>query len=121
MAHSLLHKFVTLLLLAVVIAASVAGLCRETHATERCWGHDAGKSSCSLVGADDHCPSCPAGENSGHSDCDSSCYCSCNLPLTSSFGFSVHAPHVSSLVPLDSFFRFPEVYLPKFIPPQLHA
>lgn len=121
MAHTLLHKFVTLLLLAVVIAASVVGLCRETHAVEDCWGsHDEEKSACSLVGAGDQCPSCPAGEHTGD-DCASSCYCSCHLPVTSQFGFSVHTPHVSTLVPIDSFFRFPEVYLPKFVPPQIHA
>lgn len=121
MAHNLLHKFVTLLLLAVVIAASVVGLCREAHAVEECWGsHGAETSACSLAGADDHCPSCPADEHTG-GGCASSCYCSCHLPVTSQFGFSVHTPHVSTLVPLDSFFRFPEVYLPKFVPPQLHA
>ncbi|MBT0654690.1 hypothetical protein [Geomobilimonas luticola] len=123
MAHTLLHKFVTLLLLAVVITASVMGLCRETHAVEQCWDGHGGQETvaCQLVGEGDHCPSCPAGEHAGHNDCDSSCYCSCHLPLTSHFGFSVHTPHVSTLVPIDSFFRFPEVYLPKFVPPQIHA
>ncbi len=118
MAHSLLHKFVTLLLLAIVISASVVGLCRETHAAQQCWGHDEEKADCSLAGVGDQCPSCPAGEHTDDGDCASSCYCSCHLPVMSQFGFSVRTPHVSTLVPLDSFFRFPEVYFPKFIPPQ---
>jgi len=123
MAHSLLHKFVTLLLLAVVIAASVVGLCRETHAVEQRWDGHGGQdtAACQLAGADDHCPSCPADEHSGHGNCDSSCYCSCHLPVTSRFALPVRTSPVSVLVPLDSFFRFPEVYLPKFIPPQIHA
>ncbi|HEX5772975.1 MAG TPA: hypothetical protein VFY07_01535 [Geomobilimonas sp.] len=122
MAHTLLHKFVTLLLLAVVISASVVGLCRETHAVEQRWDGHGGQdtAACQLAGEDGHCPSCPADEHTGD-DCASSCYCSCHLPLTSQFGLSVHTPLVSTLVPFDSFFHFPEVYLPKFIPPQIHA
>ena len=123
MAHSLPHKFVSLLLLAVVIAASVAGLCRETHAAEQCWGGhgDRETAASSLAVQADQCPSCPADEQSHHNDCDSSCYCSCHLPLTIHFAGHNYAPPVSRLVSYDAFFRFPEVFLSKFVPPQILA
>ena len=52
----------------------------------------------------------------GH--CAAACYCACHLPVTMQPLQLHHAPVMSRLVTGEPFTFLPEVYLPRFIPPQ---
>jgi hypothetical protein len=65
-------------------------------------------------------PCCPIDDH-GHTDvdhCTSCLHCACNAPLAALETFLSYAPSFSLLNPIDRFHLLPEVYLPKFIPPQ---
>jgi hypothetical protein len=113
MRTTCLRKFTSLLLVVMILAASVHGFCQESHAMEQSpvlsadTGWDAGQS-----------PSCP-GED--HSDADhdaASCFCSCHLPMIVLPLDIQPSPIVGTLSFFDRFTALPEIYLPKFIPPQ---
>jgi hypothetical protein len=114
--HSIfLKKLASLFLIVTILAASGLCSCLDSHAAEQ--------SSPAPVAARcdapaDHCPACPDGDHSGSDQCPSSCYCSCHLPLTMQTVQVQHSPVITELVFFESFIAIPEVYLPKFIPPQ---
>ena len=65
-------------------------------------------------------PCCPI-DGHGHADidhCASCLHCACNALLAAKDTVLPYAPSVSLLNPIDRFNHLPEVYLPKFIPPQ---
>lgn len=66
----------------------------------------------------DHCPDCPSNNSSPSDDC-SSCDCACQpTVLSPPFDFSVHRDAGDTAF-FETFTFPPDVYLPKFIPPQL--
>lgn len=110
-------KFISSLLIVMIVMATSFCLCTETHAAKRSVH---GQGACdALAGATaDHCPSCPDSDHTGADHCDSSCYCSCHLPVTVQPVLIRFSPVVTSLIVSEPFNTLPEVYLPKFIPPQ---
>ena len=65
-------------------------------------------------------PCCPIDDHD-HADiehCTSCLHCACNAPLAAQNTLLSYAPSVSLLNPIDRLNHLPEVYLPKFIPPQ---
>jgi hypothetical protein len=121
MLHRCLQKFAALVLVLVVLILTTPPfcMCQEIHAEDHLLiecshasGHD------SIGECSGHCPGCPADsdQESGHDA--SACYCSCHLPVTAQ-QFQIYNPQlVSDLVIFEPFTALPEVYLPKFIPPQ---
>ena len=68
-------------------------------------------------------PCCPVDDHD-HTDvdhCTSCLHCACNAPLAALETVLIYAPSISLLNPIDRFNHLPEVYLPKFIPPQKQA
>jgi hypothetical protein len=112
-----LKKLTSLLLVVIILVASTLCLCRETHAT--------GQPETAAVSCDaDADPSCPACPDKGGSDADhdaASCFCPCHLPLIVQPVRICPAPLMSRLFFFEPLTVFPEVYLPKFIPPQITA
>lgn len=117
-----LKKLTSLLLVVIILAATTLCLCRETHATGQ---PESAAASCAA--AADHCPvcpACPACPDKGGSDADhdaASCFCPCHLPLIVQPVRICPAPLISRLFFFEPLTVFPEVYLPKFIPPQITA
>ena len=110
-----LKQLASLVLIVTILAASGLCSCLDSHAAEQ--------SSAASVAAGcdapaDHCPACPDGDHSSPDHCPSSCYCSCHVPLTVQAVRIQHSPVITDLVFFESFTAIPEVYLPKFIPPQ---
>ncbi|MCM2357156.1 MAG: hypothetical protein NDI77_03340 [Geobacteraceae bacterium] len=119
MPYPSVRKFTALLLMVMILA--VSGFCpgQESRAAETLWGAAAQAAACDAGGAGaDHCPSCPDSGQSETDSCASSCYCSCHLPVTGLPFQLKHTPVISELVFFEPFTALPEVYLPKFIPPQ---
>jgi len=114
MPRGILKKFISLLVIATILAASLFCSCLDSHAAEQSRPEAAG----TACAADDHCPACPADDHPDADHCASSCFCSCHLPLTVLAIRIEHSQVITDLVFLESFTAMPEVYLPKFIPPQ---
>lgn len=121
MPHPAVAKFTSVGLILVILAVSFFGLCRETHAAEESWVAPAPECSQKIDASDDHCPACPHEEQSDVDHCASSCYCSCHLPVTVQALQLLHAPIISRLLAYEPFTALPEVFLSKFIPPQIHV
>jgi len=120
MLPAFVKKSASLLLIVMILAASGFSLCGDVHAQEQTWGGEIQETS-AVGAAVAHCPGCPGG---GHSDADhdaSTCYCSCHLPITEQFARIQHDPLVTELISFEPFTALPNVYLPRFIPPQIPA
>jgi hypothetical protein len=110
-----LKKFASLVLIVVILAASCLCSCLDSHATDQSLTASAANAGCAAQGNN---PACP---DADHTDADhdaSSCFCSCHLPLLALPLRLHHAPVTGKLSPLETFTAIPEVYLPKFTPPQ---
>lgn len=120
MKQNTLLKFITLLTVMVIFAISFTEFCGESHGFEVS-GASHGAETCKGPGAVDKGGHCPSDENTLPDHCDSSCNCPCHAPLTWQPVLASCAPHISSLVFSEPFKAIPEVYLSKFVPPQLNA
>jgi len=102
----------------IILAVSALSLCRETHATEQSRVAYQQAACEAFGGSADHCPACPDGGHPDEDQCASSCYCSCHLPVTEQSLMIGYSSIVADLLHFERFTALPEVYLPKFIPPQ---
>lgn len=110
------RKFVSSLMVAVLLTLSVTGFCRSAHALEISGGEPAGCSA-----AEKSCPCSPSHEDGTTDHCGACCNCPCHAPLSAQ---PVRLTTSQLMVPLhlhESFTYLPEVVLPKFIPPQNRA
>ena len=114
MPRGFLKKTASLLLIVTILAASGLCSCLDSHAAQQ----SPTAAVTTECGGADHCPACP-GDN--HSDADhdaASCFCSCHLPLLV-FPMEIQpSPIAGKLSFFERFTAVPEVFLPKFIPPQ---
>lgn len=115
MSRAFLKKFTALLLLFAIFAGSALCLCRDVQAAGAF-----SQSACaaSVDAATDQCPDCPGDSHSETGPCASSCDCPCQPTLIEPSLQLGHSPLVCDLVSAERFTAFPEVYLPKFVPPQ---
>lgn len=110
-------RFISLFLSLIMLAMAIGGL----HA------HACGTGDHSVVSAHTPATSPDSGapdpiDHEHHEDGCSSCLCCfCHPPLTvQTFSLS-HTPLMLRLTPFEPFTHLPEVYLSRFIPPQIHA
>lgn len=113
-----LKKTASLLFIAILTVTALFP-CPKDAAAEQSRGSQLQSFTALDVTAGDHCPNCPdQGDHSESGHCDSCCSCSCHPPV---IGQPVRIrldQVVIDLVFLELFTALPEVYLPKFIPPQ---
>ncbi len=119
--HRGLQQFASLVLVVVILMSPAFCLCQEIH-------HGANRPECSLTAGHDaiedcadQSPDCPGDHNPGADHDASGCYCSCHLPVTEQPIRIHHSPLIVSLTTFEPFTALPEVFLPKFIPPQNQA
>ena len=119
MRHSPVARIASILVILTILGASLSGACRGAHAAEHTRDLP-GAHSCPVKdgACDDSSPASPCGEHSDGDHCAAACYCACHLPVTIQPLRLHHAPVMSRLVAGEPFTFLPEVYLPKFIPPQ---
>ncbi|WP_243373737.1 hypothetical protein [Geotalea sp. SG265] len=120
MPQVLVRKYLSLCLVAVVVILSLGDLCLGFHAPQSTAGlhRTQGDSLPDLAG--DDCPCCPADDHSHPDDC-LSCDCACHAPLPAQPLTIACLQLVAPLKFHEPFTFLPEVYLPKFIPPQNQA
>lgn len=120
MRNSNLFKFVSRLLLVVMLSAILGGVCEDAHAAP---GADLLRSqdAVSYLDQGGACPCCPlegqADPHGCHAGCDCACHASLNVQPYSYF----YTPVLSDLHLCETFAYLPEVFLSRFVPPQLKA
>lgn len=114
MHSAFLKKLMSLFLVVMIFTASGLCSCLDSNAAQQ----SAAASVATECGGSAHCPACPGDDTPDSDHCASSCYCSCHLPLTVQTVQIEHSPVITELFFFESFTSIPEVYLPKFIPPQ---
>lgn len=70
---------------------------------------------------DADCPECPLDQHSDSGHCGSACYCACHAPLMAQPVQLVCARLLTPLLFHESVKYPPEVYLSKFVPPEILA
>ncbi len=119
MPSVVVKKIVSLLLVVLIGSASLFSLCQIAHASDHSECTRGVKAAATAVTTEHGCdPALPAGEQRDTDQCDSSCYCTCNLPVTGSPLQFDKKLLIAELTAIEVFTALPEVFLPKFIPPQ---
>jgi len=115
-------KFFAKLLLVVMLTVAINGVHENSHAMQS-----------PVAAADDHglnsdnasathqCPCPPFEQHKDCDGCDNCINCTCHAPLTVQPLQLDYKPIIVNLSMSDSFKHLPEVYLSKFIPPQIQA
>ena len=112
-------KLLSLTLILVLLTGWFSGLCENAHALEQFLG---GSQAVSVSSEGPHeCPGCPHEHHSDNDGCDTCINCACHAPLTTQKIQLGYHPIIQDLHTSDPFRFLPEVYLPKFIPPQNQA
>jgi len=103
-----------------MVCTMLIGVCKNAHAMQ-CADTPSCEQTLSLADSSPQCPCCPLEQQSRESACDFSCDCACHVSLSlHPFSFN-YTPVFSELQSFDPFAFLPQVFLSKFIPPQLNA
>lgn len=111
-------NFVSSLLLLVMLAITLQGSHESAHAMQ---SPVSGASSIAVAPAPHDVPCSPFEHHHDFDDCDNCVNCACHASLTIQSIQLSYNPAVSELQTFDTFKFIPEVYLPRFIPPQIQA
>ena len=110
-------KFFSSVLLLVMLTVTLNGVHDSAHAMESpVHGVNPALEAPSSADA----PCVPCGHHQDYDGCDSCVNCVCHASLTVRPFQLSYNPTMSDLSLLDPFKHLPEVYLSKFIPPQIH-
>jgi hypothetical protein len=114
-------KFISWLLLIVITAISIHCVHESAHAMENRVTATGDQAFLTGISSEPPCSCPPAQQRKDFDGCDN-CSCSvCHAPLTiQPFQFSYN-PTISDLSTFDPFKHLPEVFLSRFIPPQIQA
>jgi hypothetical protein len=119
MTFSLVHKSLSIVLIAIILCATTAGICHEALAAtmDPCTHciHETG--SMPADPQDGEHPSCPDSDHEGTDHCAASCYCSCHIPVISAATELAYSPVVTDHIPQQSFTPPKEIFLSLFVPP----
>ena len=119
MSHLVLHKFLSVVLIAIILCASMVDLCHDAHVTEK----SLCKSSCqqngisSVASPDGQCPSGSDADHAGSDNCAATCYCSCHLPVIATGIKLVYAPVITVILTQQTFSSPQDIFLSLFVPP----
>ncbi|WP_129125814.1 hypothetical protein [Geomonas oryzae] len=113
-------RFLSVLLLAVTFSTLLGGVLDSAHAMQRCVAEAGCEQSLSPQNSDCDTPVCPS-EDSDHDGCDLCCDCACHLSVNVEHFSFAYLPLLSEIRTTDRFVHLPEVFLSKFVPPQLRA
>jgi len=111
-------KFFSWLLLVVILTAVTHGVCENAHASQVQPTVASEHASQSEVFASGQCPCCPLEHEENPDVCDSCINCLCHASLTIPHFRLTYNPVILDLKGSHPFRHLPDVYLPKFIPPQ---
>jgi len=121
MRSAIYLKFISWVMLVVVSSFTLHCVRESAHAMQERAAAAGEQTSDTQVSAQHHCPCSPVGEHTDYDDCDSCADCACHAHLTVQPFQFISNPTISDLCMIDSFRHLPEVYLTRFIPPQIQA
>ena len=104
-----------------MLAVTINGVHESAHAMQNhvTTGND--QVSASEITDTHHCPCAPHEQHEDSDCCDSCINCACHAPLAVQQFKLGYNPIILDLNTSDPFKHLPEVYLSRFIPPQIHA
>jgi len=113
-------KLVSRLLLVVMLTVTVNCVHESAHAMQ---SHVKANDKAALedISAPHQCPCAPSEEHKDYDGCDTCSNCVCHAPLVVQPFQLGYNPIVLDLCSDALFQHLPEVYLSKFVPPQIHA
>ena len=114
-------KFFSRLLLIVMLTVTINGVHESAHAMQSLVAAGDDQGSHSEVSVPHQCPCTPLEQHKDYDGCDTCSNCSCHAPLTVQTIHLSYNPSIQILQISDPFRFLPEVYLSKFIPPQIQA
>ena len=114
-------KFISWALLTVILSVTIHCAHEGAHAMQRHATTSSAGAALTEMSATHQCPCSPGEQHNDFDACDSCAHCACHAPLTiQPFQFNYN-PVIVYLTTSDPFTHLPEVYLSKFIPPQIQA
>ncbi|ACM19217.1 hypothetical protein Geob_0855 [Geotalea daltonii FRC-32] len=113
-------KFISWILLLVVMTVTLHCVTENAHAVQNCLPMAGDPTSCQKIQSH-QCPCSPPEQDQNHNDCDACINCVCHAPLTVQQFHLSYKPIIISFSSSDPFKHLPEVYLSKFVPPQNQA
>lgn len=111
-------KFVSQLLLMIMLIVAVNGVHESAHAMQDHVKASSDQASLSQISAPHQCPCTPLEQHKDYDVCDNCINCACHAPLGVQQLVISYDPIVLSLHLSDPYQYLPEVFLSKFIPPQ---
>jgi hypothetical protein len=114
-------KFISWVILAAMLTVTVNCVHESAHAMQSQPSATDDRKSTPDISVTHHCPCSQHEQHDDNDDCDTCYNCACHTPSTMQpfqFGYN---PLILELSTFDPFRHIPEVYLPKFIPPQITA
>lgn len=114
-------KFISLLLLVVMLTMTITGVHESVHAMQ-CHVKKVSEQATLLEVTTSHFnPSAPLEQHNDFAGCDTCANCTCHAPLSNQPVLICYNPVVLTLHTSEPFRFLPNVFLSKFIPPQIHA
>jgi len=118
--RAFLHlKFISSVLLLVMLTVALNGTHESAHAMQN--PVNTANSALENPAPHDNTPCTPFEHQEDYDGCDSCVNCSCHASLTIQPMQLGYNPIISNLQTFEPFRFLPEVYLTKFIPPQIQA
>lgn len=106
----------------IMLTVTIHGACESAHAVQ---GYETARieqiSHAEVSTPHHHCPCAPQEQHNDYDGCDACVNCSCHASLTVHPFQLNYNPLIADLNTHDPFRSLPEVYLTKFIPPQICA
>jgi len=121
MNRQLFQKYISFLMVIVILSIAVNGFCQSSDTVEFSVAAKNIQKGTYISSIDTQCPESPVNKSAQPDHCNSSCYCSCHAPLTLQSVRLCYFPPIDPLSTFEPFKAIPEVYLSKFIPPQIFA
>lgn len=113
-------KFISQLVLVVMLITTINGVHESAHAMQSRIS-SAHEQSAADASISHQCPCSPLEQHKDCDECDTCVNCACHASLAVQPLKLVYNPVIADLNAYDLFKFLPEVYLSKFIPPQIHA
>ena len=114
-------QFFSKLFLVVMLTVIISGVHESAHALQNHMSAASDEASYYEISASHQCPCTPLEQPKDNDCCDTCDTCACHAPLTIQPFQLSYNPIISDLSTSEPFKHLPEVYLPKFIPPQIHS
>ena len=111
-------KLLSWIVLAVILTALTHGVCESAHASQGQSASATEQNSGHEISVSANSPCCPLEQHSDSDICDTCINCICHVSLAIQRFQFCYTPVIVDLKTSDPFRLMPEVYLPKFIPPQ---